>query len=88
MNQHIGAEAGALIPKPDLARELGVCGRTLSRWMADPAMDFPPSIVIRGRHYFERVSFEGWKAARLRAALKGDVASRRISGPAGEEAQA
>ena len=74
MNPLLGADPGALIPKPSLARELGVSSRTLSRWLDDAEVDFPRPVVIRGRNYFDRGSIEVWKAARLRASVKGEAA--------------
>ena len=35
----VRARINALIPKPDLALELGVSSRTVSRWMEDPDVD-------------------------------------------------
>jgi predicted DNA-binding transcriptional regulator AlpA len=65
--------ANALIPKPHLARELGVSSRTLSRWLEDAAVEFPRPVTIRRRLYFARPSVEVWKVARLRASLKGEA---------------
>jgi hypothetical protein len=74
MNNPVSADLGAMVPKPNLARELGVSSRTVSRWLADPAVGFPRPIVIRGRNYFARTSFEAWKAAKLADALNEKVA--------------
>lgn len=74
MNQYVSAEGGALIPKPNFARELGVSSRTLSRWLADTEIGFPRPIIIRNRNYFERAAVELWKAARLLASLKAKAA--------------
>ena len=74
MNQHFVTGASALIPKPSVARELGVSSRTLSRWLVDPKVSFQSPVVIRGRNYFERGSIELWKAERVRASLKSEVA--------------
>jgi len=71
MNQQLGSDARALVPKTNLAIELGVSSRTLSRWQADIQVDFPRPVVIRGRNYFDRVSIETWKAAQFRSSLKG-----------------
>lgn len=60
-----------LIPKSATARELGVCSRTLSRWMVDPGLDFPRPIIMRKRLYFSRQSLEEWKSRRLRASIAG-----------------
>ena len=74
MTYQLRSENRSLVPKPNLARELGVSSRTLSRWLADGAVDFPKPVVIRGRNYFERGSIEVWKTDRLRASLKGEAA--------------
>jgi hypothetical protein len=74
MNQQLRSEPGALIPKSNLARELGVSSRTLSRWLADIGVGFPRPVIIRGRNYFDRGSIEVWKTAQLRASLKGGAA--------------
>lgn len=74
MNQTVSAETGAMIPKPTLAAELGVSSRTISRWLADAAVEFPKPIVIRGRNYFPRTAIETWKSARLRASIKMEAA--------------
>lgn len=63
------AQNSDLIPKPALARELGVSSRTVSRWMADPALAFPPPIRLRNRLYFARSALEAWKNARVRASI-------------------
>ena len=49
-----GVDHGALIPKPNVAREFGVCSRTLSRWLNDGALGFPRPVTLRGRNYFAR----------------------------------
>jgi hypothetical protein len=55
----------SLVTKPTVARELNVCSRTLSRWMADPSINFPSPISLRNRLYFSRADLEHWKAERL-----------------------
>jgi predicted DNA-binding transcriptional regulator AlpA len=70
VNQFIISDPGTFIPKPNLARELGVSSRTLSRWLADTAVEFPKPLTIRNRLYFSRTSIEAWKAARVRAAVR------------------
>jgi predicted DNA-binding transcriptional regulator AlpA len=58
-----------LIPKPAIARELGVSSRTVSRWMEDKTLGFPVPIRLRGRLYFARLDLENWKTARVRASM-------------------
>jgi hypothetical protein len=68
MNENLRVGEGSLIPKPNLARELGVSGRTISRWLDDPAIGFPRPIVVRSRNYFCRPDIEAWKSAQIRSA--------------------
>lgn len=58
-----------LIPKPAIARELGVSSRTVSRWMDDKNLGFPTPIRLRGRLYFPRTALEEWKTLRIRASV-------------------
>ncbi|MGO9392573.1 helix-turn-helix transcriptional regulator [Rhodoblastus sp.] len=58
-----------LIPKPAIARELGVSSRTVSRWMEDQDLGFPTPIRLRGRLYFLRTALEEWKTLRIRASM-------------------
>ena len=58
-----------LIPAPETAREFGINRRTLARWWANPAMQFPQPTRINGRLYFSRSALEIWKSARLRASI-------------------
>jgi predicted DNA-binding transcriptional regulator AlpA len=58
-----------LIPKPAVAGEFGVSGRTISRWMEDENLGFPPPVRLRGRLYFQRAALEEWKSRRIRASI-------------------
>lgn len=63
-----GRAAGAFeqrswIPASDLAVELGISRRTLTRWLLDVALGFPRPRCINHRLYFERGAVEVWKAA-------------------------
>jgi hypothetical protein len=51
------------IPSTQLAAELGVCRRTLGRWLDDAGLGFPRPKIVNHRLYFERSSIEAWKAA-------------------------
>jgi predicted DNA-binding transcriptional regulator AlpA len=59
-----------LVPKPSVAREFSVSGRTISRWMEDPNLNFPVPIRLRGRLYFPRTMLEEWKAVRIRGVVE------------------
>jgi predicted DNA-binding transcriptional regulator AlpA len=59
----VAFEQRAWIPAPQLAAELGVSRRTLTRWLLDVALGFPRPKIVNHRLYFERSSVEAWKAA-------------------------
>ena len=63
-------QSSYLIPKPSLAKELGITSRTLSRWIEDPEMGFPEAVVINSRNYFVRAAVEAWKAERVKSSAR------------------
>jgi predicted DNA-binding transcriptional regulator AlpA len=67
------APPSTLVPKPGLARELGVSSRTISRWIETSSVEFPRPVRIRGRLFFHRDEVVEWTAGRLRVALKGEA---------------
>ena len=56
-------EQRSWIPSTQLAAELGVCRRTLARWLDDAGLGFPRPKIVNHRLYFERSSIEAWKTA-------------------------
>jgi hypothetical protein len=51
-----------LITQPAAAELLGnVSMMTMWRWRTNPAMRFPESTQINGRHYFRRGDILGWR---------------------------
>ena len=55
-------EQRSWIPASDLAMELGISRRTLTRWLLDAALSFPRPRCVNHRLYFERGAVEVWKA--------------------------
>ncbi len=51
------------VPARELANELGVCLRTLKRWVRDENLAFPQPRYINQRSYFSRGDIEDWKTA-------------------------
>jgi predicted DNA-binding transcriptional regulator AlpA len=50
------------ITQPEAARLLGnVSQMTLWRWRNNPALKFPRSIEINGRHYYVRAEILNWR---------------------------
>ena len=55
-------EQRSWIPASDLAAELGISRRTLTRWLLDAALAFPRPRCVNHRWYFERGAVEDWKS--------------------------
>jgi predicted DNA-binding transcriptional regulator AlpA len=53
----------AWIPSTQLAAELGVCRRTLTRWLRDEDLGFPRPRIVHHRLYFARSEIDDWKTA-------------------------
>jgi predicted DNA-binding transcriptional regulator AlpA len=50
------------VTQPEAARLLGgVSQMCLWRWRNDPGMNFPKSIEINGRHYYNRAEILNWR---------------------------
>jgi hypothetical protein len=58
-----------LIPDKVVKTEFGVSLMTLMRWERNPALDFPPPIVINGHRYRSRKLLEKFKADLIRKAI-------------------
>ena len=43
----------------------GVCGRTIARWQANPALNFPKPIIINNRKYFDDDELTAWDRSRV-----------------------
>jgi predicted DNA-binding transcriptional regulator AlpA len=41
-----------------------VCDRTIDRWIADPAMQFPQPLTINRRRYFAESELTAWERRR------------------------
>jgi hypothetical protein len=41
-----------------------VVDRTLDRWIADPALNFPRPLIINRRRYFRQSDLQAWERAR------------------------
>jgi hypothetical protein len=50
------------ITQPEAARLLGgVSIMTMWRWRKNPALNFPRSVEINGRHYYSRAEILNWR---------------------------
>jgi predicted DNA-binding transcriptional regulator AlpA len=56
-------EQRSWIPATQLAAELGVSRRTLTRWLREITLEFPRPKIVKSRLYFKRGEVEAWKAS-------------------------
>ncbi len=61
-------DPGRLIPRKQVAAELGVCPRSVVRREKDDP-DFPPLIKVNGRAYITESGLATYKAALIRRGL-------------------
>ena len=55
---------GPYQPARKVCARYDIVDRTLDRWLADPAMDFPRPIVINARRYFSEPELIAWERRR------------------------
>jgi hypothetical protein len=56
------------LPAKAVQERYGITDRSLDRWLADPEMDFPRPMVVRGRRYFKEEDLTRWERTRATAA--------------------
>ena len=59
------------LPDRVVCERYGIVSRTLSRWDANPSLNFPKPIVINGRKYREEAALDAWDREQ---AIKGRAA--------------
>ncbi len=63
MNNH-PETTGKKLTSNAICERFGITRRTLARWMVDPRMGFPKSLVLNHRHYFEEIEVISWERTR------------------------
>lgn len=63
-------DSGRLIPRKQVAAELGVCPRSVARREKDDP-DFPPLLKLNGRVYITENGLTAYKATLIRRGLSG-----------------
>ena len=56
------AGQSAWVPSTQVAAELGISRRTLTRWLRDVPLGFPRPKIVNHRLYFERSAIDAWKS--------------------------
>ncbi len=62
--------AGKKLTSNAICERFGITRRTLARWMVDPKMGFPKSLILNHRHYFEENEVISWERIRAASNLK------------------
>jgi predicted DNA-binding transcriptional regulator AlpA len=63
-NQTSGGSSSSYLPAKAVCKRYGVTSRTLDRWLADSAMEFPRPMVVNNRRYFSEEELTQWERAR------------------------
>lgn len=66
-------DGGPLLPTRLVLARYHIVDRTLDRWLADPALEFPRPLVVNKRRFFRERELVDWE--RQRARRRGGVAS-------------
>jgi predicted DNA-binding transcriptional regulator AlpA len=61
MADSLPPEGGPYLPAPQVWERYGRSDRTLDRWLATPALEFPRPIVINNRRYFSEPALAAWE---------------------------
>jgi hypothetical protein len=59
---------GPYLPAKKVLERYEITDRTLDRWLADTAMNFPRPLVINHRRYFSEPELTEWERKRASAA--------------------
>ena len=69
MNYHPEV-SGKKLTSTAMCERFGIVRRTLARWIVDPAMGLPPSLIINNRHYWDESDIVQWERSRAASNLK------------------
>jgi predicted DNA-binding transcriptional regulator AlpA len=58
------------LPNRQVAERYGKSTKTVTRWAADPTLNFPPAIIINGREHRALSKLEAWERERAAIAAK------------------
>ncbi len=61
---------GKKLTSTGMCDRFGIVRRTLARWITDPKMGLPESIIINHRHYWNESEIVQWERARAASNLK------------------
>ena len=55
---------GKKLTSTAMCERFGIVRRTLARWMVDPNMGLPESLIINHRHYWNETDIVQWERSR------------------------
>jgi hypothetical protein len=62
------SDRGPFHPSKKVCARYAITDRTLDRWLADSAMNFPRPLVINRRRYFSELELTEWERKRAASA--------------------
>lgn len=60
----VSAFKAVLIQSREIRGYFNICQRTIDRWLADDALEFPPAIYIKRRRYWRACDVVAWAQSR------------------------
>ena len=67
---HFPEMTGKKLTSTAMCKRFGIVRRTLARWMVDPSMGLPESLIINHRHYWDESDIVQWERSRAASNLK------------------
>jgi hypothetical protein len=58
-----------LIPSRRVLQRYSICDKTLDRWTANPALNFPQPVLIFRRRYWRVAELAAWEKARAKGGV-------------------
>jgi hypothetical protein len=63
-------EDDVYLPGRQVQQRYNIVEMTLLRWRQDPAVDFPPPLVVHGRNYWSLRDLRAWEKTRTSKEVK------------------
>jgi predicted DNA-binding transcriptional regulator AlpA len=69
----VSIETDPLVTTRKVWKRYDVCDRTIDRWVADPAMNFPKPVIINRRRYWRVSELVAWERQRVAGRVTANV---------------
>jgi hypothetical protein len=69
----VSIETDPLVTTKNVWKRYDVCDRTIDRWVANPAMNFPKPVIINKRRYWRVSELVAWERQRAAGRVSANV---------------